>query len=954
MAEKPSTFLYHYVDEECSVADVLSGLESSDTEVKQESLRQCIRLIMDGEKVPRMLMTVIRFCLNDTDHGVKKLLILFWEVVDKYDASGALLPEMILVCNALRNDLISPNEFIRGATLRFLCTLKEPELLQPLVPSVEACLEHRQAYVRRNAVLTLYSIYQHSPELIPDAPAAVERFLATEYDVGARRNAFLMLFHCDEARAVRYLLEHMDAVPKYGDGFQLVILELARKVCRSKPAEKAKFIRCIFQMLKSPSAAVAYEAAWTLVSLSSAPTAIRAACQTYTVLLTTQSDNNIKLIVLDRLEDLRLSQPKILQELLMDILRVLSSPNPDIQKKTLALALELVTPKNIGEVVGLLKKEIMKTQEGDADKASAYRALLIKTIHACAVKFPAVADSVVPILMDFLNREGAMDVVRFVRAILHRFPDMRRSVLTKLMDSFPFIRSADVFCISLWILAEYVDEPDMRDELLALLKRELGEPPFLRAGRGSGESKAGEGDGGKEDDAAAAPAAPALLADGTYASQSAIASSGGAAGSGAAGAAGAGDDGLDSDMPRLRALLMSGDFFLATAVANALTKIALRWMDSSPAGAAAADVKAFVLDAVAIMSALPQLGSDLLPPKAMDAGAVSRIAVCIRTLLAPELRERLADLWLRGYRASLARLLAATDDGKEDDVSLATPVEEADGLIIFRQLRGRRALGSDVDLDDETDIRRAVGEEKAADFQTRLNRVYQMTGIADPVYCEAFINVHEYDILMELHVTNRTTSTLTELTVELATMGDLKLVDRMQSYTLAPGDEIVVKANIKVSSTDTGSIFGSIVYNSPSSTRQTIVNLNDIAVEIMDYILPATCSDIDFRTKWAEFEWENKVGVHTSITSLKDFLQHIVDITNMRCLTPTSALEGDCAFLTANLYAKSIFGEDALANLSIELKEDGKIIGNVRIRSKTQGIALSLGDRITSMQLCKK
>jgi Coatomer beta subunit appendage platform len=40
-------------------------------------------------------------------------------------------------------------------------------------------------------------------------------------------------------------------------------------------------------------------------------------------------------------------------------------------------------------------------------------------------------------------------------------------------------------------------------------------------------------------------------------------------------------------------------------------------------------------------------------------------------------------------------------------------------------------------------------------------------------------------------------------------------------------------------------------------------------------------------------------------------------------------------------------GEDALANLSIERLETGTITGHVRIRSKTQGIALSLGDRIT-------
>ena len=51
-------------------------------------------------------------------------------------------------------------------------------------------------------------------------------------------------------------------------------------------------------------------------------------------------------------------------------------------------------------------------------------------------------------------------------------------------------------------------------------------------------------------------------------------------------------------------------------------------------------------------------------------------------------------------------------------------------------------------------------------------------------------------------------------------------------------------------------------------------------------------------------------------------------------------------------FVTSVFGEDALVNVSVEKKDDndGKLAGYIRIRSKTQGIALSLGDRITSVQ----
>jgi coatomer subunit beta len=34
------------------------------------------------------------------------------------------------------------------------------------------------------------------------------------------------------------------------------------------------------------------------------------------------------------------------------------------------------------------------------------------------------------------------------------------------------------------------------------------------------------------------------------------------------------------------------------------------------------------------------------------------------------------------------------------------------------------------------------------------------------------------------------------------------------------------------------------------------VNLSDIQLDIMDYIRPAECKNEDFRSMWAEFEWE--------------------------------------------------------------------------------------------------
>ena len=66
----------------------------------------------------------------------------------------------ILICQNLRNNLQHPNEYLRGATLRFLCRIHEEEILEPLIPSILANLEHRHSFVRRNAVLAINALYR--------------------------------------------------------------------------------------------------------------------------------------------------------------------------------------------------------------------------------------------------------------------------------------------------------------------------------------------------------------------------------------------------------------------------------------------------------------------------------------------------------------------------------------------------------------------------------------------------------------------------------------------------------------------------------------------------------------------------------------------------------------------------------------------------------------------------
>lgn len=76
--------------------------ENGDIPGKQAALKKVIQLILNGERLPGILMTVIRFVMPLEDHTIKKLLLVFWEIVPKTTPDGKLLQEMILVCDAYR------------------------------------------------------------------------------------------------------------------------------------------------------------------------------------------------------------------------------------------------------------------------------------------------------------------------------------------------------------------------------------------------------------------------------------------------------------------------------------------------------------------------------------------------------------------------------------------------------------------------------------------------------------------------------------------------------------------------------------------------------------------------------------------------------------------------------------------------------------------------------------
>ncbi|CAI4221409.1 unnamed protein product [Auanema sp. JU1783] len=946
--EQPThTFIYVPPDTDFpNEAQLKDKFEKGSIKEKNEALEKLILMMQNGEKIAQdMLMYVIRFCLPSNDHKLKKNLLIFWEIIPKTNPQGKLLDKMILVCDAYRKDLQHPNEFVRGSTLRFLCKLKEPELLEPLMPTIIACLEHRHSYVRRNAVCAIFTIYRSFEFLIPDAPELVSTFLATEQDAACKRNAFMMLLHVDQSRALSYLSDCIEKVTQFGDIMQLVIVELIYKVCHANPSERARFIRCVYNLLQSTSAAVRYEAAGTLITLSSAPAAVKAAASAYIDLIVKESDNNVKLIVLDRLTELKqnISNEKVLQELVMDILRVLSSPGLEVRQKTLNLALDLVSSRNVEDMVMFLKKEIAKSASESPEEGGKYRQALVKTLHSATIKFPDVAHNIIPVLMEFLsddNETASTYVLMFVREAIYKLRPLKESILTSLQGMLLSIRKPKIFMSALWILGTFCDTDASVLAVMRLVKQALGELPIVES-----ELRQLEGEG--EEQPAAKPSVPSkqlVTADGTYATQSAISST----------------KKVESNKPPLRKFLLDGDFFLGAQLATVLTKLAERF--SSIKGQSKERIHRFRGECMFILASIINLGKSGLAKSSITEDDLDRMGLTIKLLA--QGCSGVEDAYLDKCNESLELMLANKNKcaKEESEKRKDKRVVEVDKTINFTQLSARADASAGENLFDLS-LSQALGtapKSQKFDFSSsKLGKVIQLAGFSDPIYAEAYVNVNQYDIVLDVLIVNQTADTLQNVSLELSTVGDLKLVDKPTPITLAPADFANIKATVKVASTENGVIFSTISYDVRGSTSdRNCVYLQDIKIDIMDYIVPGSINDQEFRQMWFDFEWENKVTVNTPLTDLKEFIQHLSSVTNMRVLTGDEAIEGDCGFLAANMCAHSIFGEDALANVSIEktlpMDDSSPIIGHIRIRAKSQGMALTLGDKINAAQRERK
>ncbi|KAH8583078.1 coatomer beta subunit [Cryptosporidium sp. chipmunk genotype I] len=1243
-----------------TTSELQKRLEDPSDNEKCKALRELIIWMTHGESYNRLLMTVIRYVVQSTNHKVKKYLQLYWEIVEKCNSDGSLKEEMILVCNALRNDLQHPNEYIRGSTLRLLCNLRFIKLIQPLIESILENLQHRHSYVRRNAVMCIYSIIKtFGVDIIPNAVDEVEKLLLIEGDVSTKRNAFLVLTYCDVERSLRYILSIQENVTYMGDVIQMVLLELLGKNYKDHPNYRNNLVQLIINITQSGSSAVSFEGANTLIKIgnSTPNSTIKIALQAYINLLLTHSDNNVRYIVLNKISKITgiTSALYILQKCFVkDILRVLLCSNCySLQIKVIQIMLSsLLTKNNCLDIFQFLLKHLQDVsiqnynkfnnnnsnnnnnvndknndnggnnhnhnggnnitnhphnhhhhmvgygnnefnqtyhftsdidfnyydntndytsfgigggesfgglrrmnygggKLSDFQQFQNYQLILIKSLHEITRKYHKVTfKPMISSMMVFLSNSNPIvvnEITQFLKEMVINYSEYQNEIVNQLITHLPFIQFSRPLRTCLWILSEceYGNDKKKIIDVINVIYDSLEPLPLKLKGHLKKRDsqtlvRNDDYDGDDDDDgfigndkvgirgigntsSTNIVTKTVILEDGTYATQdvefnvdgyhnnnnmnstnlsgnscgqlnSSLISNGGVDNH---------NIGVNNTNNLRNIIVKDEDLLLIASIGVSLMKLVcfpnifrskdehemnidkqnklnmednilnlgvpiynkvfhiivcfLRYcLNDQKSGGIQNDTThrlshCYIL-LKSIYNDLDQLkksegeleGKNL---KNLESIRLSKSTIILRKKLFPKFQGIRGNKVESGGGGMKLKDFCKENRRSNNNNNLLRRLPY--NVINFRQLK-EKVFSNNVDItqiNDDDDEFGCIDESMLVDSlsikdvskglvlgrrieQSTSKRIYAITGLSDPIYIEAILQVQNQDVLLELIVTNQGYKAVQNVQIELYPYGNLRVIEKPQNINhLDPGNTIHVYSIAQVKSIETGILFGFVTFQTKNSQNDglgvgmgsgggssfssssqllglnDIVVLNEINIDLIDFITNSNIPCPLFRQLWSEFEWENKIPIHTSCESFMQFLKYLIKETKLSLVGFSNVesmmmigggsgigkstnntnnnininsvissgnanhlimMDEKSNFFATNLYARSIFGEDALVNISLEKQLNSNqrdfgtagrekepkmmITGTVRIRSRTQGIALSLGDHIVSLQ----
>lgn len=467
-----------------SKQDIIKGISSKDLREKEKSFNFLIINIINDTYYEQNIMLIINHILPSQSKSVllKKLVLIYWEIIQKKKHNGVVLDEFILVCNNLRNDLNHSNEFIVGATLKLISRIAISEIIDSLiVPIYENGLKHIEAFVRRNAVECLFELYtKFGEEVIHDLDEKMIEILSKESDINTKRNAIMLLFKVNHISAVDYVYSAIkaDGIESFVDIIQLVIVKNLFDLCKKDLTHKQKYLKLILEFITSPFNSVLFEIGNSIADYSSNSNVISSSVSQMVKILQDIPDVSIKLIILQKLFFFKGLSAKYVNNAVPECLKLLETENTEVRIKIIKLIQSYINQANIDEFMTKLKTLFYSMNDPNVNEKlnEKLRSNLLKTMIAIMrQKMIGKIDFKEDIFKDIFNfliendlknNENISLLKSFLEISFTSRSKFRTDLLKMSINNFLSIQNSEVLSTLLTLVSQEIETPMQAEELL--------------------------------------------------------------------------------------------------------------------------------------------------------------------------------------------------------------------------------------------------------------------------------------------------------------------------------------------------------------------------------------------------------------------------------------------------------------------------------------------------------
>ena len=960
MKEKPC---YLYIDEEplSSYRDVLKKISSKIIPDKQDALKTVLGSMVNDDNYPEDLMiNVIHHLTIVDDIKIKKMLFLFWEVIDKHKPDGTMKDEIILLCNGIRKDLDSPNEYIRGRTLRLLTKLPYKEILENVKAAVFDNIKHVHPYVRSNAIMCVLSFIDNfGVDIVPDSlPDDLKEIILKDTDTATRRNAYVLYSRISPMESLSLTQEIMEnnEISELGDLFALCIVENLRKLNKIFPQKSSNFIHLLLELSVHKSHSVLFEIGSLLLEISSNPNVVSSAVNILCSLLHEERDNNTLIIILKKLYNIKNRHGEILQEQILTFANLINL-NYAVELRNLSFKLidELITESTITQVFDKFMNIFTQLNSvNESEFTIELKSSMLKCMLKNIIKFPKIDKMYILFVLEknITFKKDKLFVYSQISTIKQLFTVYNKSedensililneMLKKIIKLFEEIDQYEIMETCIWILANYSKDVPLLQQSFDLILKNLGDLNFEFLEEELTLEKM-DSDIINNDSAKRTVTKTVILPDGTYGTVTEI---------------------LDvkeikkqKEFKYLRKFILETSFYFSANLVSALTNIIFK-MNKLKFD----KFKIYYFNTLNIICAILKMNSKLIYK---DPDNTNHIKMCLKFLLSNN--NTIYDEWNSYMQKYEKQLKLAQDQTKlEQELSNIKSKDfknnQPDDFISFRHCKiydpDNPDLGEDesdmnliykqnVEINDE--LFNTNSSSRESDNKKR-RFVEVLSGTEDPLFVEAEVNIYTYDLSIEFTIKNKSKNALQNVSLQLFVPKEFSIIEKPPIFTLEPNETVHVRSSVKFTKTINAYIFGQISFNNFKG-ENSFMHLSGLFIELLS-TYKENISDLDFRKNWSDYTWEHNVMIVSRKKKFSECVNELIKGLNMTLVSPKTIemINDEFPFMVCNLYAKTKLGENALVNLSVERSKDNKIIGSCFIRSKTKDFMTGLGEKIKAL-----